>query len=250
MNSNTQINTDSNIMKEISERITSIDWNIVIKELDTKGYSLISQFLPAKYCIKIIGEYDNQNLYRKTINMQRHNFGLGEYRYFKYPLPDPIGLIRKEIYPKIVPIANRWMSFVNRNERFPDNFYELKSICNENGQKQPTVLILKYTRGGYNTLHQDLYGVIFFPFQLVFLLSRPNHDFTGGEFVLTQQNPRAQSKAIVLNPMLGDMIIITTNFRPIRGNKGYYKVQMRHGISEVQSGKRYSLGIIFHDAAS
>jgi uncharacterized protein len=239
-----------NISKAISERISCIDWQSVTEEMSEKGYALVLQFLPNQYCEELISKYDNSDLYRKTITMERHSFGLGGYKYFKYPLPDPIQIIRSATYPKLAPVANTWMKALNIETEFPDQFDEFQRLCHDNNQTKPTVLILKYGKGGYNTLHQDLYGDIFFPFQLVLFLNEPDDDYTGGEFVLTQQIPRAQSKAIVLRPSKGDMLILTTNFRPLKGSKGYYRVQMKHGISEVHNGDRHTIGIIFHDALS
>ncbi|PWU81420.1 MAG: prolyl 4-hydroxylase subunit alpha [Candidatus Nitrosopolaris wilkensis] len=234
----------------MSEEISGIDWQRVTEELNEKGYALVSRFLPVQYCDELIGEYDNSNLYRKTITMERHRFGLGEYKYFKYPLPDLIHTARRAIYPKLAPVANTWMKVLDIKRQFPDQFDEFQRLCHDNNQTKPTVLILKYGKGGHNTLHQDLYGNIFFPFQLVLFLNEPDDDYTGGEFVLTQHTPRAQSKAIVLRPSKGDMLILTTNFRPVKGSKGYYRVQMKHGISEVHDGNRHTLGVIFHDALS
>jgi uncharacterized protein len=239
-----------NSSKVISDKISGIDWQRVTEEVNEKGYALVLQFLPNQYCEQLIGEYDNSDLYRKTITMERHGFGLGEYKYFKYPLPDLIQTVRREIYPKLTPVANTWMKVLNIKRQFPDQFDEFQRLCHDNNQTKPTVLILKYGKGGHNTLHQDLYGNIFFPFQLVLFLNEPDNDYTGGEFVLTQHTPRAQSKAIVLRPSKGDMLILTTNFRPVKGSKGYYRVQMKHGISEVHDGDRHTLGIIFHDALS
>jgi len=239
-----------NSSKVISEKISGIDWQRVTEEVNEKGYALVLQFLPNQYCEELIGEYDNSDLYRKTITMERHGFGLGEYKYFKYPLPDLIQTVRRAIYPKLTPVANTWMRILNIKRQLPDQFDEFQRLCHDNNQTKPTVLILKYGKGGHNTLHQDLYGNIFFPFQLVLFLNEPDDDYTGGEFVLTQQTPRAQSKAIVLRPSKGDMLILTTNFRPVKGSKGYYRVQMKHGISEVHDGDRHTLGIIFHDALS
>lgn len=239
-----------NSSKVISEKISGIDWQRVTEEVNEKGYALVSQFLPNQYCEELIGEYDNSDLYRKTITMERHGFGLGEYKYFKYPLPDLIQTVRRAIYPKLTPVANTWMRVLNIKRQLPDQFDEFQRLCHDNNQTKPTVLILKYGKGGHNTLHQDLYGNIFFPFQLVLFLNEPDDDYTGGEFVLTQHTPRAQSKAIVLRPSKGDMLILTTNFRPVKGSKGYYRVQMKHGISEVHDGDRHTLGIIFHDALS
>ena len=230
------------------EKIVSTNWQWVTREINDKGYATVSQFLPAQFCDELIEKYDDPNLYRKTISMERHQFGLGEYKYFKYPLPGVVQTIRRDVYTKLAPIANAWMKSLNMERQFPDTFDKLQKLCHDNNQTKPTVLILKYGKGGYNTLHQDLYGEIFFPFQLVFFLNEPDDDYVGGEFVLTQQVPRAQSKAIVLRPHKEDMLIITTNYRPIRGRKGYYRAQMRHGVSEVHDGERYTLGIIFHDA--
>ncbi|MDQ6668708.1 MAG: 2OG-Fe(II) oxygenase [Thermoproteota archaeon] len=239
-----------NISRVISEEISGIDWQRVTEELNEKGYALVSRFLPVQYCDELVGEYDNSSLYRKTIMMERHRFGLGEYKYFKYPLPDLIHTVRRAIYPKLAPVANTWMKVLDIKRQFPDQFDEFQRLCHDNNQTKPTVLILKYGKGGHNTLHQDLYGNIFFPFQLVLFLNEPDDDYTGGEFVLTQHTPRAQSKAIVLRPSKGDMLILTTNFRPVKGSKGYYRVQMKHGISEVHDGNRHTLGVIFHDALS
>ena len=239
-----------NSSKVISEKISGIDWQRVTEEVNEKGYALVLQFLPNQYCEELIGEYDNSDLYRKTITMERHGFGLGEYKYFKYPLPDLIQTVRRAIYPKLTPVANTWMRVLNIKRQLPDQFDEFQRLCHDNNQTKPTALILKYGKGGHNTLHQDLYGNIFFPLQLVLFLNEPDDDYTGGEFVLTQHTPRAQSKAIVLRPSKGDMLILTTNFRPVKGSKGYYRVQMKHGISEVHDGDRHTLGIIFHDALS
>jgi uncharacterized protein len=237
-----------NTSKVIREKISAINWQSVTDEMNKKGYSLVPQFLHYRYCKEYIDEYDNAELYRKTITMERHRFGLGQYKYFKYPLPDLIQTIREAVYPKLVPIANTWMKMLNIERRYPDKFDELQRLCHQYNQIKPTVLILKYEKGGHNTLHQDLYGDIFFPFQLVFFLNEVDDDYTGGEFVLTQQIPRSQSKAIILRPRKGGMLIITTNFRPVKGSKGYYRAQMRHGVSEVHEGERHVLGIIFHDA--
>jgi uncharacterized protein len=230
------------------EKIASTNWQRVAGEINDKGYAIVSQFLLPQFCNELIEKYGDPNLYRKTITMERHQFGIGEYKYFKYPLPDVVQTIRREVYPKLVPIANAWMRMLNMKRQFPDTFDELQELCHDNNQSKPTVLILKYGKGGHNMLHQDLYGEIFFPFQLVFFLNEPDVDYIGGEFVITQQIPRAQSKAIVLRPHKEDMLIITTNYRPIKGRNGYYRAQMRHGVSEVHDGKRHTLGIIFHDA--
>lgn len=238
------------VMKTIKEIISTIDWQTVTKEMNEKGFALIPRILPFELCEQFIENYDKPNLYRKTITMERHRFGLGEYKYFNYPLPDAIQIFRKEVYPRLAPIANDWMNELKIEKQFPKTFGELQRLCHSNNQTKPTPLILKYGRGGHNTLHQDLYGEMFFPIQTVFFLNEPDEDYTGGEFVLTEQMPRAQSKAIVLKPRKGDMLIFTTNFRPVKGAKGYYRSKMKHGVSEVHDGNRHTLGIIFHDALS
>ncbi len=229
---------------------SAIDWRRITSDMHEKGYAAISRVLPDEYCEQFIRDYDKPNTYRKTVMMERHRFGLGEYKYFDYPLPELVQTAREEIYPKLAPIAHTWAEWLKTEERFPQTFEGLQKLCRDNGQRKPTPLILKYGRGGHNTLHQDLYGEVYFPIQLAFFLNEPDKDYTGGEFVLTQQTPRAQSKAIVLKPNKGDMIIFTTNFRPVKGSRGYYRAAMRHGVSEVHSGERHTLGVIFHDAVS
>lgn len=237
-------------MNDIKDKICALDWQIITEEMNEKGFAIVSNLLTKEQCKELIENYDNSTAYRKTVVMERYRFGLGEYKYFNHPLPVLIQTVRENVYPKLAPIANRWMELLNIDKKFPGNFQELQNLCHSNNQAKPTVLILKYGKGGYNTLHQDLYGEIFFPIQTVLFLNEPGKDFTGGEFVLTQQNPRAQSKAIVLNPKKGDMLMFTTNFRPVKGSKGYYRVNMKHGVSEIQEGERHTLGIIFHDALS
>ncbi len=230
--------------------ISDINWQNIIEEMHEKGFALVPKLLSCDQCTELINGYKNPNVYRKTVVMERYRFGLGEYKYFNYPLPNLIQSIRENIYPKLVPIVNVWMKVLNLDTVFPETHQELLKQCNENNQTKATVLILKYGKGGHNTLHQDLYGDVYFPIQTVLFLNEQDQDFTGGEFVLTQQTPRAQSKAIVLKPKKGDMLIFTTNFRPVKGTKGYYRVNMKHGVSEIHSGERHTLGIIFHDALS
>ena len=232
----------------IKQKLQKADWELIANEMHEKGVAIIPNILTDDECSELIQNYNNPNTYRKTVVMERYRFGLGEYKYFNYPLPELIQQIRTEIYPQLVPIANLWFKALNIDRQFPKTHRELLQQCHENNQQKATVLILKYGKGGYNTLHQDLYGDIYFPIQTVLFLNEPDKDFTGGEFVLTQQIPRAQSKAIVLKPKKGDMLIFTTNFKPKKGTKGYYRVNMKHGVSEIHSGQRYTLGIIFHDA--
>ncbi|MEO8237705.1 MAG: 2OG-Fe(II) oxygenase [Flavobacterium sp.] len=234
----------------MKEKIISLNWDSITESMHEKGFAIIPDLLDNKQCEALKADYSNPALYRKTVVMERYRFGLGEYKYFNYPLPELIQTIRTSIYPKLAPIANAWMKALNINTVFPKTHGELLKQCHQNEQLKATVLILKYGQGGFNTLHQDLYGDIYFPIQTVLFLNEPDKEFTGGEFVLTQQTPRAQSKAIVLKPKKGDMLIFTTNFRPVKGAKGYYRVNMKHGISEIHSGERHTLGIIFHDALS
>lgn len=237
-------------MKNIQSKLMDIDWTAVKEEMNEKGFAMLSEILSAEQSEELIKNYESTSIYRKTITMERYRFGLGEYKYFNYPLPGLIQTIRENVYPYLSPIANEWMKVLKIDRQFPDTFTELQKLCHINNQTKPTVLILKYGKGGHNTLHQDLYGDIFFPIQLVLFLNEPGEDYTGGEFVLTQQIPRAQSKAIVLTPRKGDMLLFTTNFRPVKGGKGYYRVNMKHGVSEIREGQRHTLGIIFHDAQS
>ncbi|HYG40793.1 MAG TPA: 2OG-Fe(II) oxygenase [Cytophagales bacterium] len=237
-------------MKNIIQRLESRSWDNLLKDLRQNGYVLATNILTKEECKDLIEAYNDDNFYRKTINMERYRFGKGEYKYFDYPLPQLVTNIREYVYAKIVPVANTWMNALNINANFPLKHSEMKKLCHDHGQSKPTVLILKYGKGGFNTLHQDLYGEIYFPIQLVLFLNEEGEDYTGGEFVLTEQIPRAQSKANVLRPKRGDMLLFTTNFRPVKGTRGYYRVNMKHGVSPLHSGKRHTLGIIFHDAKS
>ena len=237
-------------MENLGTKLSTTNWQDVTESMNGKGYALIPKILTDDQCEELIQAYDNESLYRKTVVMERYRFGLGEYKYFDYPLPKIIQTLRETMYPKLSPIANLWMKVLKIEKLFPSTLEELQLLCHQNNQLKPTPLILKYGKGGFNTLHQDLYGEVYFPMQAVLFLNDPDKDFTGGEFVLTQQVPRAQSKAIVLKPKKGDMLIFTTNFRPIKGARGYYWANMRHGVSEVATGKRHTLGIIFHDAIS
>ena len=237
-------------MKDIQSKIRTVDWKLTAEEMQTKGYAIIPKLLTNQQCEELKSAYNDRDAYRKTVVMERYRFGLGEYKYFKYPLPVLVQSIRETIYPELAPIANDWMKVLKIEKRFPETLTELLVLSHEHNQLKPTPLILKYGQGGHNTLHQDLYGDIWFPLQTVLFLSDPDLDYSGGEFVLTQQTPRAQSKAIILKPGKGDLLIFTTNFRPVKGSKGYYRTNIKHGVSEVHGGERYTLGIIFHDAVS
>lgn len=223
-------------------------WKNIEEELNNNGYSLIPQVLSHETCKLIIDQYTHEQHFRSTINMQRYRFGRGEYKYFKYPLPPVIQSLRETFYPQLAAIANRWMEQLETFVKYPTTHLEFLERCHAHGQIRPTPLLLQYNQGDFNTLHQDLYGEIYFPFQIAIVLTQPGVDYHGGELVLTAQTPRAQSKAIVIQPNCGDAIIFTTNFRPVQGSRGYYKSKMKHGVSEIRKGIRYSLGIIFHDA--
>jgi hypothetical protein len=230
------------------EKLNRINWQNIAGNLNQNGYACLKQIIPETLCDRFIADYENEELYRKTVIMERYRFGLGEYKYFKYPLSNNLEDVRKLFYEGLAPIANSWCKALRLPNTYPSDYTTFKSQCHENDQKLPAVLILKYGTGGHNTLHQDLYGDMFFPIQIVLFLNQPEKDYTGGEFVLTEQVPRAQSKAMVLKPDKGDILIFTTNFRPVKGQRGYYRASMRHGVSAVHTGERHTLGIIFHDA--
>jgi hypothetical protein len=231
------------------KNIEQMDWTTHQTDLNEKGFTIIPSVLSSAECAHVSGLYPDNYLYRNTINMKRYRFGLGEYKYFNYPLPPVVQALREEFYNALTPIANDWMQKLSIQTQFPKTHAELIDQCKTHSQKRPTPLILHYTTGGFNTLHQDLYGEVYFPFQVVFVLTQQGRDYEGGELVLVEQIPRAQSKAEVLKPNQGDAVIFTTNFRPVKGTRGYYRANMKHGLSEVKSGERYALGIIFHDAA-
>jgi len=237
-------------MENIKDRVDAMEWKPILEVLHKKGFVIIKNVLQKKECEDLIKAYNNNDMYRKTISMERYRFGAGEYKYFQYPLPGLITGIRETVYAKIVTVANTWMAELNIDKQFPPTHQGMKKLCHEHGQTKPTVLILKYEEGGFNTLHQDLYGDIYFPIQVVLFLNEPGEEYTGGQFVITEPIPRAQSKANVIAPNRGDMLLFTTNFRPVKGSKGYYRVNMKHGVSPLHSGCRHTLGIIFHDALS
>lgn len=232
-------------MKEIS----TLDRTGIYESLNDKGYALVPGILSGEECTQIKNLYDDPSIFRSVINMQRYRFGAGEYKYFRYELPTMLQTLRENFYPLLAPLANDWMNVLNLPALFPEHHNELIRQCHDKGQRRPTPLVLRYEKGGFNTLHQDLYGEIYFPFQVVFVLTQHGRDHQGGELVMTEQVPRAQSKAMVITPNQGDALIFTTNFRPVKGTRGYYRATMKHGVSEVSGGIRYSLGIIFHDAS-
>lgn len=223
-------------------------WDDKIALLNTNGYVVIPSLVTAQQCESLVSLYDDGSLYRSIINMQRYRFGKGEYKYFNYPLPTLIQTLRERLYQPLSKVANLWMTQLNINASFPEDHEKFIYQCHAKNQVRPTPLILKYEAGGFNTLHQDLYGDVFFPFQVIVALTQSGVDYGGGELVLTEQTPRAQSKAKVIQMNQGDAVIITTNFRPIQGSRGFYRAKVKHGVSEVKSGTRYTLGIVFHDA--
>jgi uncharacterized protein len=232
----------------ISERVARLDWQRIATDLDAYGCAVASAILSQEECQAIAGSYANEGLFRSRIVMARHGFGRGEYKYFRYPLPEEISELRSALYPPLSRIANRWNEIMGVHVRYPDDHAKFLDRCHEAGQVQPTPLLLRYGAGDYNCLHQDLYGEHVFPLQVAFLLSAPQHDFTGGEFVLTEQRPRMQSRAEVVPLTQGDGAIFPVHHRPVQGTKGFYRVNMRHGVSRLRSGERHTLGVIFHDA--
>ena len=225
-----------------------IDWEKVGEELDAFGCAVVSRLLAPEDCTAAAALYERSNLFRSRVVMERHGFGRGEYQYFAYPLPAPLEALRSDLYPPLAAIANRWQAALGLETRFPEAHAEYLARCHAAGQVKPTPLLLRYGAGDYNCLHQDLYGELVFPLQVAVLLSKPGQDFEGGEFVLTEQRPRMQSRAEVVPLKQGDAVVFPVNQRPVNGTRGVYRVAMRHGVSRLRSGTRHTLGIIFHDA--
>ena len=231
------------------ERVAAVDWRDVASSLDERGYATTAALLTTEECRGLAALYDRDEAFRSRVVLQRHGFGSGEYKYLRYPLPGPVEALRQAIYPRLAPIANRWRERLREEARLPAALGAYLKECHAAGQERPTPLILKYEAGDYNCLHQDLYGDLVFPLQLTVLLSAPEDDFTGGEFLLVEQRPRAQSKGEVVPLRQGEAVIFPVHHRPVEGTRGPYRVTMRHGVSRVRSGQRFTLGIIFHDAA-
>lgn len=227
--------------------VEAIDWASVEEGLNMNGHASLGPLLSRVHTKKLISGYHDAARYRSTIAMARYSFGLGEYKYFAYPLPDLVARLRKELYPPLAHIANRWAKRLGA-ATYPATHKALIAKCKEAGQARPTPLILRYGEGDYNCLHQDLYGEVAFPLQVVILLSDPDKEFVGGEFVLTEQRPRMQSRARVVPMRAGEAVVFAVNERPVTGRRGDYRVKVRHGVSEVRKGERYALGVIFHDA--
>ena len=234
--------------KTIAERVEAISWEQVAQDLDAEGHAISKRILSPDECDQIRVLYQKEEMFRSQVVMERHGFGRGEYKYFSYPLPDLIQALRTSVYPQLVPLANRWNEAMGINVRYPTTHADYIERCHRAGQDQPTPLLLKYETDDYNCLHQDVYGDHVFPLQFAILLSEPDVDFTGGEFVMTEQRPRMQSRPIVVPLRKGDGVVFAVRNRPVHGRKSVYRVNLRHGVSRLRSGNRYTLGIIFHDA--
>jgi len=232
-----------------AERVAAIDWPRVHDTLDDQGAALVEGLLSPAECEALAALYPQDACFRSRVVMARHGFGRGEYKYFGHPLPELVARLRSALYPRLVPLANRWHEAMGLDTRFPAEHAAFVARCHAAGQTRPTPLLLQYGPGDYNCLHQDLYGEHVFPLQVVVLLSEPGRDFGGGEFVMTEQRPRMQSRPMVLALRQCDAAVIAVHQRPVRGTRGVYRVNLRHGVSEVRSGRRHTLGIIFHDAA-
>jgi uncharacterized protein len=232
----------------IAARVAGLDWPRIAADLGARGYATTGPVLSESECQDLAAGYDADEAFRSRIVMARHGFGRGEYKYYAYPLPDLVAGLRTALYPRLAPVANQWEQLLGRPGNFPERHADYLARCHRAGQSRPTPLLLRYAEGDYNCLHQDLYGDLFFPLQVAFLLSASGQDFAGGEFVLTEQRPRMQSRAEVVSLGQGEGVIFAVNQRPVQGTRGPYRVTMRHGVSRLRSGNRFTLGVIFHDA--
>jgi uncharacterized protein len=230
------------------QRIQEYDWSVIGSDLDASGCAVLPKLMTVAECARVASLYPHERHFRSHVHMARHGFGKGEYRYFKYPLPELIGDLRTALYTRVAPLANAWNERMKIATRYPNLHADYLNACHKAGQTRPTPLLLQYVAGDFNCLHQDLYGDFVFPLQITVLLSAPNDDFTGGEFVLTEQRPRMQSRVEVVQLQQGDAVLFAVHNRPVQGAKGTYRVNLRHGVSHVRSGHRHTLGIIFHDA--
>lgn len=234
---------------DLTARVAALPWDAIVTDLDEGGFATTGPLLRPDECRRLAALYPATERFRSRIVMARHGYGRGEYQYFCYPLPEVVEGLRHAVYPRLAPIANRWQEALGREARFPGDLDGFLERCHASGQTRPTPLLLRYGTGDYNHLHQDVYGELVFPFQLAVLLSDPGGDFTGGEFVLVEQRPRMQSRAEVVPLRQGEAVIFAVNHRPARGARGFYRVNLRHGVSRLRSGQRFTLGVIFHDAA-
>jgi uncharacterized protein len=249
MNVQTKIKPAAVVAALPAERVARIDWERAAEELSQHGAAVLEKLLTAQECRAVAALYPEDERFRSHIVMARHGFGRGEYKYFAYPLPEPIGSLRAALYERLAPVANAWNERMGLGARYPATHAEFLALCHAAGQTRPTPLLLQYGPGDYNCLHQDLYGALAFSLQVAILLSEPGEDFSGGEFVLTEQRPRMQSRAEVVPLRRGDAVAFAVHHRPVEGTRGVYRVNLRHGVSRVRSGRRHTLGIIFHDAA-
>ena len=236
-------------METITERVTALDWAALSAAIDAQGWTVAPGLLRAEECRNLAAVYDAEEAFRSRVVMARHGYGRGEYRYFAYPMPEPVAALRTALYPPLAKVANGWQRRLGREAGFPASHADYLARCHAAGQNRPTPLMLRYREGDYNCLHQDLYGEHVFPLQAAVLLSAPGEDFSGGEFVLTEQRPLMQSRAHVVPLAQGDVVIFAVRERPVEGSRGTYRTNMRHGVSMLRSGERHTLGIIFHDAA-
>jgi hypothetical protein len=233
---------------DIDTRVQAYDWPNIAEQLDAYGWATLPKLLMLRETDALAGLYDDESKFRSRVIMARHGFGRGEYKYFKYPLPEEVGQLRTSLYPRLVPIANRWNEAMGIDVSYPETHAEFIRRCHDAGQNRPTPLLLKYGEGDFNALHQDVYGEHVFPLQTMVVLSEPGQDFTGGEFVLTEQRPRMQSRVEVVPLGRGDGVVWAVRNRPVQGTRGSYRVNMRHGVSRIRSGHRRTIGVIFHDA--
>jgi uncharacterized protein len=236
------------LTSDVGRRVKSVDWERVTRDLEVQGSAMIERLITPAECDGLSRLYSTDPVFRTRVVMERHGFGRGEYKYFGYPLPELVSGLRTSLYPRLAPIANRWNAALRIDVRFPDRHAEFIERCRAAGQRRPTPLLLRYGVEDYNCLHQDLYGEHVFPLQVAILLSEPGRDFTGGEFVLTEQRPRMQSRPEVVPLRQGDAVVFAVHHRPVRGTRGVYRVNLRHGVSRLRSGHRHTLGVIFHDA--
>ena len=235
--------------QSIAERIEALDWSSAGQSLSERGYAVTAPILSNEECGSLVGLYNDASRFRSHVIMERYRFGVGDYKYFANPLPELVAELRNSTYPQLATVANHWAELLGETAaRYPSEHAAFLKICHKAGQPKPTPLMLHYETGGYNCLHQDLYGEVSFPLQMVFVLGQQGRDWDGGEFVLVEQQPRAQSKPHVVFADQGQAIIFTTRYRPVKGARGYYRVNLRHGVSRVHRGTRFALGIIFHDA--
>ena len=231
-----------------TDRVNALDWRRISQDLDTQGSAILERLIPSDECRAVVAMYPQDDLFRSRVVMARHGFGRGEYKYFAYPLPQIVAELRTELYPRLAPIANKWNTRMGIEIQYPESHAEFIKRCHNAGQNKSTPLLLQYASGDYNCLHQDLYGEHVFPIQVAILLSEPVKDFSGGEFVLTEQRPRMQSRPEVVPLRQGDAVAFAVHHRPVQGARGFYRVNLRHGVSRIRSGHRHTVGIIFHDA--